>query len=127
MAFQDFNYRVQDILGYADYYKTDETYDYSQNVKVHNDESGHIVRIETELTFRKGGIDYISKGEVDYFIPETNDEYFDLKYIVVELVYQSFCRQAGYIYATHSEIPKLVPSVFNLYQVFELSHKKNHF
>jgi hypothetical protein len=53
MAFQDFKYKVQDILGYVDYPVTNETYDYSQNVSVHKDERGHIIRIETELTFRK--------------------------------------------------------------------------
>ena len=127
MAFQDFKYKIQDILGYVDYPITNETYDYSNNVQIHNDEYGHIIRIETELTFRKDGVDFISKGELDYFIPKTDEEYFDLKYIVVELIYQSFCRQAGYIYATHSEIPKLIPSVFNLYQIFDLNHKQNHF
>jgi len=104
-----------------------ENYDYSQDVKIHNDQYGHSIRIETELSFRKDNIDFISKGELDYFIPKTEKEYFDLKYIVVELVYQSFCRQAGYIYATYSEIPKAIPSVFNLYQNFELNYKKNNF
>lgn len=121
MAFQDFKYKVQDILGYVDYPKSVETYDYSNTVEIHNDEYGDIIRIETELTFVKSDVNYICKGQLDYFLPKNNDEFFDFKYIVVELIYQSFCRQAGYIYATHSEIPKLIPSVFNLYQNFELN------
>jgi len=81
MSFQNFKYRVLDILGYVEYPKTNETYDYSNKVSVRNDEFGHIVRIETELTYRKNDIDYLSKGEIDYFIPKTDEEYFDLKYI----------------------------------------------
>ncbi|MFY7938840.1 MAG: hypothetical protein ACOVOQ_15790 [Flavobacterium sp.] len=126
MAFQDFKYKVQDILGYVDYPKQYEDYDFKFTPQVHQDEFGHIVRIETELTFRKNNIDYMSKGELDYFIPKTDDEYFDLKYIIVELVYQTLCRQAGYIYATHSEIPKLIPSVFNIYQHFNPDYTKNY-
>jgi hypothetical protein len=126
MAFQDFKYKVQDILGYVDYPKEYEDYDFKHTSHVHGDEFGHIVRIETELTFRKNKVDYICKGELDYFIPKSDDEYFDLKFIIVELVYQSFCRQAGNIYSTYSEIPKLIPSVFRLYKEFNPDYKKNY-
>jgi hypothetical protein len=126
MAFQDFKYRVHDILGYIEYPKTNENYDHSNSVKVQNDNEGHIIRIETELTYRKDSIDYISKGETDYFIPKTNEEYFDLKYIVVELVYQSYCRQGGHIYSMYSEIPKFIPSVFELYELFKANYTKNY-
>lgn len=127
MAFQDFKYQVVDILGYVEYQKTDENYDHFNHISIHKDDEGHIIRIETQLTFLKGSIYYISKGELDYFVPKMDEDYFDLRYIVAELIYQSYCRQAGYIFSAYSEIPRLLPTVFELYNLFDTDYTKNHF
>jgi hypothetical protein len=34
-------------------------------------------------------------GKLDYFIPSTCEEYYDLKYTIAELFYQSYSQQAG--------------------------------
>ena len=129
MAFQNFKYRVQDFIGYIEYNKTDEDFDLYHNVGIHKDEFGHIVRVETVLSFRDKNIDKLSKGEIDFFIPkeDTDEEYFDLKFIVTELVYQSYMRQAGHIYSKYSIIPSLLPNVFQLYNEFNTTYTKNHF
>jgi ribosomal protein S18 acetylase RimI-like enzyme len=51
MAFQDFKYVVQEIIGYVEYYRTVEN-DLSHVVKISPDEYGHIISIETELSYR---------------------------------------------------------------------------
>lgn len=126
MAFQDFKYVVQGILGYVEYPKESEKYDYSNAVKISEDDLGFMVNIVTELSFENGQV-FICKGDIDYFIPRPEDAFLDFKYIIVELIYQSFCRQAGHIYSKYSEVPKLIPSVYNLYQKFELDDSKYGF
>ena len=127
MAFQDFKYKVHDIIGYIDFPKSNEVYDYTNEVKAYEDEYGYLVDIETNLVFDLNTKEFICQGSISYFIPKQEEEFFDFKYIIVELIYQSFCRQAGYIYNKHSEIPKLIPSVYNLYQDFKLSDIKKGF
>lgn len=127
MAFQDFNYTVQDTLGYIEYPKESESYDYSNIVGIKEDNYGFIIEIKTDLSFRNNNLPFISKGTIYYFIPHPEEDFLDFKYIVVELIYQSFCRQAGHLYSKYSEIPKLIPSVYKLYQDFELSDVKKGF
>lgn len=129
MAFQNFKYKVQEIIGYIEYPRTTESSDLSHNVRVSPDEYGHMISVETELSYRNNDIDYISKGNIYYFIPKeyTDEEYFDLKFIVTELVYQAYMRQAGHIYSKYSIIPSLLPNVFQLYNEFNTTYTKNHF
>lgn len=129
MAFQHFKYRVQDIIGYVEYLRIDEKYDMSHNVHVSKDEFGHIIAIETQISYREDNKDYISKGKIYYFIPidDNQEDYFNLKFIVTELSYQAYMRQAGHIYSKYSIIVSTMPNVYQLYNEFQTTYNKNHF
>jgi len=118
MAFQEFEYKVHELNGYVEYLKTKETYDYNNEVMLSNVHDGQLVTIDTELFFVNDTKEFMSKGSITYFLPTPEEDFYDFKYVVIELLYQSYCRQSGHIYSKYSEVPEFLPSVSKLYSEF---------
>ncbi len=98
---------------------SNEKQDWSHKESIREDDYGFIVTCYVELHFetekegRKAAL-----GQFYYFVPH-GEKMFDVTKIIPELLYQSFCRIAGFVMCKLNELVSRVPSLYELTQSFE--------
>lgn len=84
------------------------------DVSLSEGENGDYMIIKTSLSIGLNNKNYTVEGSDSYYIP-LGQNAPDLNAISSELVYQSFCRNAGYISGKFGLLIKSLPSVFAIH------------
>ena len=123
MAFQKFKYTVQHIEEHFVVPKPPDHSDYFCSIKNEWDDEGNMLSYNAELSFEKEGSKHLVQGLFYYFVPLGQD-FFDPNYVMVELLCQTYCRLAGFVYSKYGSAVRFLPTVERLYSEFDSSNIK---